>query len=222
MNGPELSHLDRSWQQLLAAYCDGELAEEVRLVVENWLQDQPELAAELAQQRQLSASNQALWQSVTPNFPDEARWSTVYRNILASVQASRERPLDSGSRIRRLRRSWPFLLAVPLLGGAAAILFALLPQGGKPVVLTKGGEDAAEKVYSVATQEDVDIVSVRPADWPHVVVGEHPLGEKVIFVSAADINVQGLQPDWDGMTPQLQSGTNSGMPMVIAPLPRAP
>ena len=220
MNGPELSHRDRTWQQLLAAYCDCELAEDERRVVENWLQTQPELAAELARQKQLSATNQVLWQSVAPNYPEEARWSTVYRNILASVQAGQERQLHSG--LGRLRRSWPFLIAVPLLAGAAAVLLALLPPVGKPVVSTKGGEDAAESVYSVATQEDVEIVSVRPADWPHVVVGEPPLGEKLTFVSAADVNVEGLQPDWDGMTPQLQLGANSGMPMVIAPLPRAP
>ena len=37
MKDPELSHLGRTWQQLLAAYADGELSGEERTVVDNWL-----------------------------------------------------------------------------------------------------------------------------------------------------------------------------------------
>ncbi|HEV3145871.1 MAG TPA: hypothetical protein VGZ47_18420 [Gemmataceae bacterium] len=223
MNAPDLSQLGRTWQQLVAAYADGELAENERSIVERWLQLHPELAAELDTQRRFAAGNRAFWDSVSPQLPADERWNAAFRDIVAGIGASPPLRSDSGSRLSRLRRNWPYLLAVPMLAGAAAILLALLPiWRPQPMVPNKGVSDNSESAYSVASPQDVEIVSVRPADWSHVVVGEPLLGEKVTFVSTADVNIQELQPDSDGMTPRLQSGPNSGMPMVIAPLSRIP
>ncbi|HLW64457.1 MAG TPA: hypothetical protein VKS79_03995, partial [Gemmataceae bacterium] len=150
-----------------------------------------------------------------------ARWNAVLNNVKAGVGASpSQRPR---TRLARLRRAWPILLAVPAIAAAAAILLAFSPLWRPPSALpVKNGDENTEAIYSVASQQDVEIISVRPADLPHVVVGESPLGEKLTFVSAADVYVQGLQPDLDGMTPRVQTGANSGMPMVIAPLSREP
>jgi anti-sigma factor RsiW len=223
MKDPELSHMGRTWQQLLAAYADGELSDEERTVVDNWLHAHPELAVELEAQRPFSGTNRSVWQVAVPNLPDEARWNAVLRNVKAGIGIGPAEQTHSGSRFAKLRRTWPILLAVPVIAAAAAILLALAPLWRPPTTPpVRNGDDNSESVYSVASQQDVDIISVRPADWQHVIVGESPLSEKVVFASAADVNVHGLQPDWDGMTPRVQSGANSGMPMVIAPLTREP
>jgi anti-sigma factor RsiW len=223
MKDPELSHLGRDWQQLLAAYADGELSSADRAVVDGWLQAHPDLVAELDAQRQFSSANQSVWKAVAPDLPDDARWNAVIRNVKAGVGIIPAEQNHSGSRLAKLRRGWPLLLAVPMIAAAAAIVVALAPLWRPPTTLPiKGPEENADSVFSVASQQDVEIISVRPADWQHVVVGESPLGEKVTFVSAADVYVHGLQPDWDGMTPRVQSGANSGMPMIIAPLSREP
>jgi anti-sigma factor RsiW len=226
MNDPELSHMGRTWQQLLAAYADGELSGEERAMVDGWLQTHPELVAELDVQRQFSSTSRSIWQAVAPNLPGEVRWNAVLHNVKAGIGVgiSPAEQGHSGSRLAKLRRGWPLLLAVPVIAAAAAILVALAPLGRPPTTppAVKNGDDNSESVYSVASQQDVEIISVRPADWQHVVVGESPLADKVTFATAADVNVHGVQPDWDGMTPRLQSGANSGMPMIIAPLSREP
>jgi len=216
--------MHRTWQQLLAAYVDGETTEIERHLVETWLRKNPELNAELRAQQQFSPANQSLWSGLAPPLPAEERWQTVLPQIEQAVFPGIEP--KTGSRARRpgLRRFfWPGFFALVGVTTAAAVLFALLPLGrNHPPVQPRTEDENTESVYSVASSQDVDIISVRPNDWPHVVVGEQPVPDSMTFVSAADVKFHGLQPDGDGMMPHVQSGENSGMPMVFAPLSRAP
>jgi anti-sigma factor RsiW len=227
MNPNDLMHGQRTWQQLLASYADGETTDEERQIVESWLQQYPGMAEELAGQQSLSPTNQALWQEAAVPLPADERWQATLGGIAAATLSGVAMKKNGGKRGRGWRRLVrPWFLAVVGLASAAAVLLAVFApwRAPAPVVVTTphGNDENTETVFSVATTKDVDIISVRPADLPHVVVGEPPIPETLTFASAADVKVHGTLPDWDGMKPNVHSGDNSGMPMIFAPLAREP
>jgi hypothetical protein len=221
---PDASHMDRTWQQLLAAYVDGETTQDERQLVETWLRKNPELNRALQDQQELCPANRALWQTVAPVLPSQEQWQAMLPQIESALFAGVAPKPQNVVRPRHIRRLfWTGLFSVAGLATAAALVLAFtLPWRPHSLPSTPVEEERPEPVYSVATPQDVDIVSVRPADMPHVVVGEPPVPQSMTFVSATDVKVHGLLPDGDGMMPHVQSGENNGMPMVYAPLSRNP
>ena len=57
------------------------------------------------------------------------------------------------------------------------------------------------------------IDAIRHADRPSLVVGEPPLGDAMTLVAAGDVTVDGVQPDRDGLMPQvMMDGADGATP----------
>jgi hypothetical protein len=76
--------------------------------------------------------------------------------------------------------------------------------------------------FAVLAPHEIEIQSIRQADVPLVVVGEPPLRDGVKLMTYSDVKLDVVQADWDGMMPQVQTGSISGMPFIYAPLSRGP
>ena len=81
-----------------------------------------------------------------------------------------------------------------------------------PVVVDEGDE-----VFAVTQSDDVDIVSMRHADSPNLVVGEPPVRERLVLASAGDVTLDRIQPDSDGNMPVIQMGENDVPGILVAP-----
>src|SRR5262245_59928186 len=89
MNRPEPDPTPRSWQQLLAAYADGELDAAACECVVNWLDEHPEMYSRLEEQRSLSPGNAPFWESVRPPVPVAMGWVNVWNRIEAGLDGPR-------------------------------------------------------------------------------------------------------------------------------------
>ena len=101
---PDLSHLDRTWQQLLAAYVDGETTQDERYLVESWMRKYPDLMQALQDQQELSPSNQALWRHVAPPMPSQEQWQAMLPQIESAVLAGIAPKPQSVVRPRHIHR----------------------------------------------------------------------------------------------------------------------
>jgi hypothetical protein len=96
--------------------------------------------------------------------------------------------------------------------GAAAALFLGLTLNLLP-----------EEPFPVASAEDVDIISVEAADAGTLVIGEPPLKEPLVWASAGDVTLERVEPDWDGMVPEVRMPSEGpDPPMIVAPLEGGP
>jgi anti-sigma factor RsiW len=195
----------------LAAYFDGELPTERALHVEAWLEDRPELAAELNAQTEITR----LFQSVPPLEPSLNDWNQALAQIEIRL-APRPHPVPvasnpSAHRVHRYGFGWT-------AAAAASIVLALwVAQPPRPADMD------AQRAFPVAEAEDVEIQSIHGQDMGQLVVGAVPLEEPVALAAAHDVTVESMQPDADGMVPEI--GAVSGdahSPMLYTPLPGLP
>lgn len=195
----------------LAAYLDGENNGEESARVEEWLAQNPELAAELEAHEEVSR----LYQSAPPPEPSAEAWDGLLARIETEL-TTRSTPLgvfghavdrDDSPRPRRSWLAWTAAVA-------AGILIALA-YVGNPRPRDLAGRDS----LPVASDDDVNILSVHGQDIAMLVVGAVPLQEPLALATAHDVTVENVQPDSDGMMPQI--GTNSAdasSPMIVAPI----
>jgi len=106
---------------------------------------------------------------------------------------------------------------------AAAVVLALIlsrPSGPEPAQPEPPvqGIAAEEEPYPVASAEDVEINSMDHADVVALVVGEPPLREPLVLVSPRDISVESVEPDVDGVFPDMRLLDGPVTPMVRMPL----
>ena len=201
---PYRKHAGAPRPDQLTAYADGELDPATRADVKAWLADHPEAAAEVEAQRRLMG----LVQAARPSEPDEASWATDLVGIETALAAPASRTLA------RAKRSGWAVLAVRLTSAAAVFLLLVSPDrvpqqpAGGPV-----------EPFPVASPDDVDIISVHGEDIGLLVVGDPPLREPLALAAAGEVNVQRIQPDVDGIMPQvLPEGPAPAAPMIVAPL----
>jgi hypothetical protein len=202
-SSPELT-----WQQLLAACADGELDAAARRRAEEWLRRHPESATHFTDQRALSPRNERLWTAVAPPTPSDARWNDVRSGI--------ERRLDPNVEPRRRPRAnrWlkrGLLLATLAFAGAtaAAVVVAAFPPHRAIQPLTPDAEhpglfDDGDEVFLVIRPDDVDIVSIRHADFQHIVVGQSPLNEPLVPIEPGDVTKVEVHPDSEGRKPVIR------------------
>jgi hypothetical protein len=74
---------------------------------------------------------------------------------------------------------------------------------------------------AVVSADDVEIVSLRAADRVTLVVGVPPVTEPLVLASLGDVELDGVEPDADGMVPDVHMGEGSVTPMIVAPLDAA-
>lgn len=187
----------------LAGYVDGELDPAARRRVEAWLAAHPEAAREVEGQRRL----QSLWHEAAPADPGEAAWAGVLARVEAGLATT-----------PRARRAWLRWLAG--LGAAAAVLLGVLGSFRTP------GEDddglPLRGPFPVASAHEVEIISIDAADVRTLVVGEPPLREPVVLAAVGDVKLRSVEPDDDGMMPDVRIAQGPTVPMIVAPLDTAP
>jgi hypothetical protein len=117
--------------------------------------------------------------------PGEAAWAGVLERVAAAPPPTR-RP---GRRIR-----WIALAALAAAGlAAAAVLLAVLP--GKP-----------ELPLRVASDDDIEIISMDGGDIRALVVGQPPMHGPFLLASAGDVTVDDTGHDVDVVVPNEQQG----------------
>ena len=192
--------------ELLAAYADGELAEEGPQAalyerIESWLAKHPEAAYDLEVYRQVTE----WYRATAADDPGPAAWASV----LARLRALRSTPTRSP-------RRWVRLI---LWGGmtAAALWLALtlwfnpaqekaaapdvpLAAPSRPAAL----EDAEPAVFAVATAAEVEILSVKGEDISSVVVGELPVEGSLVLLEASEVTLTHVEPARDNMMPEVR------------------
>ncbi len=193
----------------LAAHLDGELPVELALRVERWLDENPELAAELEAQCELTQT----YQDYTVPEPTPEEWDLTLQRIetalaqpttRVSVVPAAPNPVDPRRSNSRWLR-WP-------AAAAAVVLLALLNSHNPAHRGT-----AAIEPFPVATADEVDILSVHGQDISMLVIGRVPLHEPLALATVHDVTVENMQPDADGMMPDA-TASNSTSPMIVAPL----
>jgi anti-sigma factor RsiW len=217
MTRPDDDSTPRSWQQLLAAYADGELDAATRERVRNWLDEHPPAHARIEEQWSLSAGNRPFWEMIAPPEPDAATWARVWNRIEAGLEPPTPAPR------RRLRGPWwrrglaVALLALPGAAAAAAAVVACLPSPPAPVASAPADDFGADDVFQVAAAGDVEILSIRDADVPQLVVGEPPFNSAMTLAGARDFQLKAMRPASDGMVPEVNMG-GSDAPLIHAPV----
>jgi len=213
-NGPEWSSLN--WEQLCAAYADGELNPATRARFRRQLAESPELLAKLADQRAFAAADFDLWHSIRPDPPTNDAWSRAWNNITAGLDAPSPTPRRSLG--RRLALS-----AVVALAAAIVFAFTALVAWKRPTESLNDNLPGAStvEVFVVATSDDVEIHSVRDDDVAQLVVGAAPFSFPMTLAIAGDVRLDGIGPANDGMMPEVQMGWTDA-PMVYAPSQRGP
>jgi anti-sigma factor RsiW len=188
----------------LAAYVDGQLDPALRNHVETWLRNHPEATAEIEEECQLAR----LWRATTPMEPEETKWATVLARIDIGFFRAQ------ASRLRRRR----FIGVGAAVALAATLLLLLVwPQRPEPAEAPASAEPLA-----VVSPDDVEIVSLRAADRVTLVVGVPPLTEPLVIASPGDVELQHVEPDADGMVPDIHMDEMSDTAMIVTPRSAAP
>lgn len=204
-----IPHPTLHWNEILAAYADGEFEgrDDLALLkqrVEHWLAKHPDAAQELAQIRQLKSA----WQQTTPAEPDAKAWQRILQTII-------EAPAKPAPRRRSWRRTAGIAAAV-----AACVLIGVAmwrprpqgPVGPAPVPVE------AEEPFSVAAAHEVEILRVEGADTQTLVVGALPLQGPLELAGPGDVTVTSVQPAArDNMMPEVRT-QGPGRPMIWARL----
>src|SRR5262249_7767331 len=146
-----------------------------------------------------------------PPQPSERRWARVHDQIetslrpVAATAASAWRPWQN----RWFRRGVfaTLVAAVPAVSAAAMLLISAMSQGPTSSGVGHAGDmEAPGDVLSIVGPGDVEIVSIRPADAGHLVVGQPPASEDLQLVAAGDIQLDSVLPAEDGEIPQVTMG----------------
>jgi hypothetical protein len=142
--------------------------------LEAWLTEHPEAKDDLADLSDL----RALYQSVSPQAPEEAAWKVVLSRThesIARVQSPRERS-------PRLR--WAIVSFTAAAALAAVLLTRSLWTTSVPEPMP-----LAEEPFPVVEPEDVIIIAMEARDVPALVVAEPPVRGDLEFARTEDIHV---------------------------------
>jgi hypothetical protein len=200
------------YPELLAAFADGELDAVTRARVEKWLETNPAARSALETQQRLSRRNRKLWWTTSAPNPSEAEWDRVLNNIHDALEIP-VRPTPA----QPLRRRWRLRYLVPAISAAVAIVYLIIPGSG-PVLIESAGPAGTEESLVLATDADIDIVSIDDRDALAILIGRRPLSGPVVLAGVGDVELKNLQKAEDGMLPKVQMNEAGFAPMIIAPI----
>jgi len=204
-----IPHPTLHWNEILAAYADGEFEGRDDLVilkqrVEDWLANHPEGAQELARIRQLKSA----WQQTTPADPDPAVWQRM-------LQTLTDPPKKPASRCPSWRRT------MEIAAGVAACVIvglAIWAYGLRRSPAPAPAPVETEEPFSVAAAHEVEILAVEGADTQTLVVGALPVQGPLELAGPGDVTVTSVQPAArDNMMPEIRV-QGPGRPMIWARL----
>jgi len=209
-----------TWPECIAGYVDCELDAAASSRVEAKLQVDAASREAVEAQRAFAPSNSLLWSRVEPPAPSADEWNRVKASVIAAAV-----PQYAAWRTSKTRL-WRYLLAaivaVPASVAAAVLLAMSIMHSPNGANSPDAGKEPNAEVFAVLAPHEVEIESVRNSDIPLLVVGESPFQGGVTFVSYTDVKVGPVQPDSDGMVPQVEIGNSTSTPMIYAPLARVP
>jgi hypothetical protein len=183
----------------LAGYVDGELDAARCARVEAWLADHPEAAADVEAQRQLLR----LWRTAPPPEPAEAEWAPVLTRLEAAFPA-----VPSP---RRGGVPWRALVVAGLVAASVAAIVV-----GSWLVKRYPGPDQAPgpepaDALEVASDADVEIISIEGEDVSGLVTGEPPVRDPLLLALPGEVTVREVDP-----------AAVSTPPMRVPDMPTAP
>jgi hypothetical protein len=187
--------------ELLAAYADGELAPDECRRVKEWLAAHPEARAEVEAQRRLAR----LFEQSAPPPPADERWAETMARVRQRLDA------PPAALVRWQRRA---ALAAALFVAASLLLALALkyPRGGHDDP-GPGPRPAAEEPWSVASADDVEILSMDDRDRGALVVGEPPVNEPMELVTTDEVKLNKL-PDGSGRVVRVLVGAGPAYVVV--------
>jgi anti-sigma factor RsiW len=195
-----------------AAFVDGELDADTHRRVEAWRAAHPDDAAEVQGQHRLAQ----LWQQTAPAEPSADAWDGLLGRLHGALA-----PAAAATSPRT--RPW-LRWGLAVMATAAAVLWIAFawrspipeaPRSGP------GDEDGWEPLV-LASRADVEIHSVAADDVPALLVGEAPLQEALVLARAGDVAVKSVEPDVDGMVPDMSGMGGQASPMIVVPLGSPP
>jgi hypothetical protein len=152
-----------------------------------------------------------LFQVTPPPEPTAAEWDDALVRIEAGAaghagpKVGVERYLARNARTGRRWTKW--------VAAAAAVVLLTLASQRIP------WRPNAVEPFPVASWEEIEILSVHDPDMAMVVVGDSPLREPMALATGQDVIVENIQPDVDGMMPDLGSvAADTTSPMIVAPM----
>lgn len=186
---------DKPWPiETLAAHADGELSSNDRASLDAWLLTHPESRKELDAQKLFARKHQAFWIKTAAPHPTEAQWNCVLDKICDSLQPAR----PSYQEIKPTKwRNWMAACATVAMAALIAVKF----MGGPPQPAgpgTNGIEVVSADAYSVASENDVDIISIQGDDGSIIVVGMPPLAGTLEMTTVGDVKLEAIVSDADG------------------------
>ena len=231
MNPPDPSGPDGRLPRL-AGFADGELDDQARKQVAEWVEADPMAAELLRDQEQLTPANTEFWAAVTPPQPDEAAWEAVRRAVVneltPEVALSRAPSAWDG-------RAW-FAAAA---GVALAVLAGWLafgrlgppadePTGLRPAVVhstpmpREAGDPLEEfAVLELAGPEDVLIEAVSGDVPAGGYAADSPACDPMPLAGPADVTLVGVRPGPRDQRPACGLCPRPGdAPMIYATGPR--
>jgi anti-sigma factor RsiW len=186
------------------AYLDGELGPDARDRFEAFLADRPGAAAEADGCRRLAR----LWQSAAPPEPSPAAWDGAWARIETALPP--RLPARAWGAGRPFRAFLGLAAAAALLGG----LLLARPFWAGPGAFVNDVEDELNEPLSVASGDEVNIISVR-ADDADAVVAQPPVFGSFDVAARGDVTLEGAEPyQSGGKAPWLDGGA---VPMIVAP-----
>jgi len=202
----------RPTPEQLTAYVDGELAEEARRAVEDWLAGRPNEAAATEAEQRL----RQLMESSAASEPSAAEWAMALTRIEAGLSSGRKRGRPAARRVASL------LWAAAALAASAMAMWVVF-AGNAPPVLTVDKQIAHEAAeveppFPVLLADEVDIMTIQAIDTTALVVGVPPVHEPLVLAAASEITLDRVEPDVDGMMPDMRWFDGSSPPMIAVPL----
>jgi hypothetical protein len=204
---------DRPFPELLAAYADGELDAAARARVEAWLAAHPAAQSALEAQRRLSRRNRKFWRAAAAPNPGEANWARVFDH----VQDALDTPLRPTPVLLPARR-WRARYLLPVMSAAAAAAIYLALPGAGPAPVDSPVMPVAGEAFAIASDADIDILSMDDRDALAVLIGQRPLTGAVVLAAVGDVDLKNVQKAEDGMMPRVQMNDAGLAPMIIAPI----
>jgi hypothetical protein len=213
------SHM--SWQQLLAAYADGELDQTTRRRLQSWLDAHQSARRELNSQLAFSPRRQQFWNELEPTLPSAAAWAGVWERIELSLELPRAESKIADRRIWRKRKYQVGALAA-CAAVVAVVAVCLSGRESAPSAVQPAVDESAPEVFEVAAAGDVEILSVRDSDVTSLLVGVPPLCGNMTLVARSDVRFEGSGSAADVSAPEVQSSGPTDGPLVYAPKSRVP
>jgi hypothetical protein len=179
MNGGQDKTVPPEW---LAAYADGEMDRNAVLAplkqqVEQWLAEHPQGLADIEEQRRLHD----LMEQTAPPAPGAAVWAAAQARLEG---APRELA-------RRRAGAWRRLASIVAVV-AAGLWLASLPTAPNPSRELPAEDDAP---FSVATADEIVILSIEGDAIDTLVVGEAPVHGALELLQAGEMKIMHVEPD---------------------------